>query len=365
MSALKALLVATVSTAIALPTPALAAPAPAAAAPVDWATTFTPTSVSAHLGDNKPNVIIIAPNAESRAAAAAFRSALNASKRAGVVIDGQALGALDSLDDRAILDRAKVLPVQQVIVVRVFEAGPGEPPSFIAMGYAVSGDVAVALSGTGGVPLTSDAPPMPEVEVASDEPVGSVEVATQEPEAPEVDDQARLAAEKEYASERLGGTWGDLRRGDPGVAISRTEFYEILGRPELTAQYHQRKKTRLAVGLGAGIVGTGLFAVGLTYMILNGTATRTGPDYGADDPLLLGDPRVRYPIGAPLAGAMLGVGGALLIGMGVFLGVYRAHPVKASEAGGLIDEHNRGLRQRLQLAPMVGRHNGLALIGRF
>ncbi|MCY1058419.1 hypothetical protein [Nannocystis sp. SCPEA4] len=375
MTALRISLAAALSTALALPSPALAAaPAPAApaAAAVDWSATFTPTGVSAHLGDAKPNVIVIAGNPGSQPAAAAFRAALTTSRRAGVVIDGQALGAVDSLDDRAIVDRAKVLPVQQIVVVRVFESSPGTAPTFIAMGYGTDGSVAVALSGTAGVPLPEPEPPT-EVSVpdATPEPA---DAAPKEPEEPEEVKQAREQAEKEYADKRLGGTWGALRRGTPGTPIGPTEFYAALGRDDLARQIDQRKKTRLGVGLGLGIAGGGLLAVGVTFLILNGTAAKYGPDFGPDDPLRAGTDRVRYPLSMPVSGALLGVGAAMLIGMGVFLGVYKAHPVGRREAPGLIDSHNRELRKKLglppeqaslRLSPSLGVSNGLVLTGRF
>ncbi|WAS96264.1 hypothetical protein [Nannocystis punicea] len=374
MTALRTLLAAALSTALTLPTPALAAPAPAPApaASVDWSSTFTPGGASAHLGDKKPNIIVIAANPGSQAAAATFRAALTASKKAGVVLDGQALGAVDSLDDRAIIERAKVLPVQQIVIVRVFEGSPGDPPSFIAMGYGADGNVAVALSGTAGVPL-----PEPELPTEVSVPEPAVDAASDAPKAPEESEEAKQArdvAENEYAAKRLGGTWGALRQGTPGTPITPTQFYAALGRDDLARQVDKRKKTRLGVALGGGIAGGGLLAVGLTFLILNSTATKYGPDFGPDDPLRGGTDRVRYPLSMPLSGALLGVGAALLIGMGVFLGVYKAHPVGRRETPGLIDGHNRELRKKLglppeqasvRLAPSLGASNGLVLFGRF
>ncbi|MDC0720592.1 hypothetical protein [Nannocystis bainbridge] len=374
MTAPRTLLAAALSTALALPAPALAAPAPVpvAAAPVDWSSTFTPAGASAHLGDKKPNVIVIAANPGSQAASAVFRSALTASRKAGVVIDGQALGAVESLDDRAIIDRAKVLPVQQIVIVRVFEGSPGDPPSFIAMGYGTDGTVSVALSGTAGVPL-----PEPEMPTEVSVPDAVPDTAEEGPKEPEESDEAkraREAAEQEYAAKRLDGTWGALRQGTPGTSITPMQFYAAIGRDDLARQVDRRKKTRLGVALGGGIAGGGLLAVGLTFLILNATAAQNGPDFGADDPLRGGTDRIRYPLSMPVSGTLLGVGAALLIGMGVFLGVYKAHPVGRREVPGLIDRHNRELRQKLglagetasvRLAPSLGASNGLVLIGRF
>lgn len=373
MTALRPLFAAVLSTALALPAPALAAPAPAPApAPAaDWATTFTSEGVSAHLGDARPNVIVIAPNAPSQSAGAAFRAALTTSKRAGVVIDGQALGVLDGLDDRAIIERAKVLPVQQIVIVRVFEGPPGEPPSFIAMAYGTDGSVAAALSGKAGEPMPE--PELPADVGASDsDPPDSEEAAEAEPEEPEEVKQAREQAEKEYAAQRLSGTWGALRRGD--TPIGPDEFYAALGRDDLARKVEQRRRVRLGVGLGGGIAGGGLLAVGLTFVILNATAKKYGPDFGLDDPLGRGADRVRYPLSMAASGALLGVGAALLLGTGVFLGVYKRHPIGRRETPGLIDGHNRELRQKLnlppeqasvRLAPSLGASNGLVLIGCF
>lgn len=371
MTAPRIFLAAALSTALTLPSPALAAPAPAPAVSVDWSATFTPAGVGPHLGDKRPNVIVIAPNAASQAAAAALRSALTATKKAGVVIDGQALGNLEALDDRAIVDRAKVLPVQEILIVRVFEGAPGEPPSFIAMGYGTDANVVVALSGTAGVPLPEPEAPT-EVSVPEPAAVDAVEVAPKEIEEPEEAKQAREQAEKEYAAKRLGGTWGALRRGDSPIGPS--EFYSAIGRDDLNQQLAKRKKARLGVALAGGIVGGGLLAAGLTFVILNGTAAKYGPDFGGDDPLRGGTDRVRYPLSMGVSGALLGAGAVLLIGMGVFLGVYKPHPVRKRDVPGLIDGHNRDLREKLKLppeqasvrvAPSLGFSNGLVLTGRF
>jgi hypothetical protein len=111
--------------------PAATSPQPAPA----WSETFVPATVGTYLGDKKPNVMVVGATAVSAAAAEALRAAMRASKSAGLVMDAQAIGATEGLDDRTIVDRAKSQPVGQIVIVRVFDGGPDEAPSAIVTFY--------------------------------------------------------------------------------------------------------------------------------------------------------------------------------------------------------------------------------------
>lgn len=361
------------------------APAPAPDAEPDWASTFAPAAVGAHLGDKKPNLIVVGGNAASDPAAAALRAALSATKKTGVLIDGQGIGALDGLDDRAILDRAKVLPVQQIAVVRVFEAGPGEMPSYVVMFYNTDGSVAAALTGSAGTPLTRSAEPVASAGVTTEAADTIAKIEDESEKAGEVDETAQAKFDAEYLwiytihgiNMQTGAvvqSWTSIRQGEDGRFVRGKELYEILGRDDLVKKYKRRQAIRFGVGGGSAALGLGLLIGGLTAMVVS-VGRETTIDFGYDDPIGMNTAKLDSGLGIVGASVMAGVGSVLMTGGFIFMGAFRPHPVSRDEASGLIRKYNADLRKKLglpaerktslRLAPALGRSNGLMLTGQF
>lgn len=249
--------------------------------------------------------------------------------------------------------------------------------------YGTDGAVIAAIGGTAGVPLDGAAAPAPASTGVTAEAADAISDIAEEAEK---DELASSKAEKEFESKRLWvrevvgvgvsqygvylASWKQLRYGTPGRPIDSEEFYTIVGRDDLRTRYRRRRGARIGAAVGGSVVGSTLIVAGSVYLFANVASTMP---WGYDDPLGMGKERVsRLSLGE--SGAMIGVGAAVLIGMSVFLGVFKAHPIKPEEAKALMDGYNRDLRKklklpaeqaRLRLAPMVGRHNGLVLSGRF
>ena len=383
-----------VTAAIVAAAPAVQAAAPATATPgaasqpaPAWSETFVPAAVGSYLGDKKPNVMVVSTNAISATAVEALRAAMRASKSAGLVMDAQAIGVTEGLDDRTIVDRAKSLPVSQIVIVRVFEGAPGEPPSALVSFYRPDGTVAVAVTCTAGQALASNGAAAAPAAVSS-EPAAPVAAVKDDPasdtaEVDKVDAEAQAKYDAKYLwSENWFGidaqtgvvvsTWSQLKQGKYGTDIRGKKLYEIVGRDDLVKRYRTRLGVRLGVGIGVTVSGFAMLAAGAFTLLRSADPPR--PYFGVDDPIGMGR---AIPGGISLNGslALMGAGSALYLGGLLFAIFFKSHPVSKSEAAELMDTYNKGLRKelglpekqaRIRMAPAFGQHHaGMAISGRF
>jgi|JI6StandDraft_1071083.scaffolds.fasta_scaffold05530_3 hypothetical protein len=363
--------------------PAATSPQPAPA----WSETFVPATVGTYLGDKKPNVMVVGATAVSAAAAEALRAAMRASKSAGLVMDAQAIGVTEGLDDRTIVERAKSQPVGQIVIVRVFDGGPDEPPSAIVTFYRPDGTVATAITSTAGQAIASNGGATASAGVSS-EAVAAVEAVsddsakeTKEVEKVNAEAQAKYDAKYLWFENWIGvsaqsgavvATWSQLKQGKYGADVRGKKLYEIVGRDDLVKRYRTRLGIRLGVGIGVSVGGIAMLTAGAFTLIRS--ADPATPSFGFDDPIGMGR---TIPGGLSLNGslALMGAGTALYLGGMFFAIFFKSHPVSKSEAAELMDTYNKGLRKelglpekqaRIRMAPSFGQHHaGMAISGRF
>jgi hypothetical protein len=364
-----------------------AAAAPAAPAPA-WGDTFTADAVGGYLGDKKPNVMVVGATAISEPAAESLRGAMRASKRAGLVMDAQAIGATEGLDDRTIVDRAKTQPVGQIVIVRVFDGGPGEAPSAIVTFYKPDGGVATAITATAGTAIASNGAVVASSGVSSEavdavESIGK-EVKTEAKKQDKVDREAQAKYDAEYlwfenwigVSAQSGAVvarWSNLKQGKYGTDVRGSALYKIVGRDDLLKRYRTRLGIRLGVGIPVSVGGFAMMTAGLITLFRD--ATPTGPNFGYDDPIGLGRKQLPGGLGTTGSFILMGVGGGLYIGGMIFAIAFKSHPINRSEAAELVDTHNQGLRKkfglaepqaRVRIGPAIGpQQTGVTLSGRF
>ncbi len=354
-------------------------PAPA------WGATFEPGAVGSYLGDKKENVMVVGATSLSAPAAEALRAAMRASKRGGLIMDAQAIGATEGLDDKTIVERAKTQPVAQIVIVRVFDGGPDEPPSTLLAFYRPDGTVITTITGTAGTAIASFGAPVASAPVPTEtvEPVPEVEApkveAKKEVEATS-DAQAKYDAESLVFENWAGGgaqpgaaRLSNITQGKFGLDVRGAKLYEIVGRDDLLQQYRTRRAIRFGVGIPVALIGVAALSVGAALLVHNLNAEP--PNFGADDPLGLGRSRVPGPLSDAGAAAILGAGAGLCLGGIIFAIAFRSHPIGRAKAVELMDTYNKGLRKkyglgdpqaRLRLMPTIGaRHTGLAIGGRF
>lgn len=364
------------------------AAAPVAAPAVNWTDTFPPGAIGTYLGDNKPNVMVIGATAASEEAAVALRAAMRASKMAGLVIDAQAIGATEGLDDKTIVDRAKTQPVAQVVIVRVFEGGPGEPPSTIVTFYRLDGTVATAITGTAGTPVdaTGGVTAGSGVSNAAADAVSKVgddaEKEAEKEKTVDSDAQAKYDAQYLWVQNWVGvsaqtgavvASWSAIKQGKFGADVKGADLYRIVGRDDLYRKYKRRQAIRIGVGLPAMFGGIALLSAGLGVAV--GNISADPPDFGSNDPIMMGASEAPTRVSNNGAFAMMGVGGGLFVAGLLFIGLFRPHPADRAQAAQMIDEYNRDLRKKLGLrkaearvrvTPSLGlQHTGLSVSGRF
>ncbi|RMG94222.1 MAG: hypothetical protein D6705_16720 [Deltaproteobacteria bacterium] len=312
-----------------------------------WRASFPGDVVGSYLDVSDAAVLLVAtgdPASVRDAAAHAFTQALRDSGRVRVVMDASALGDVSGLGDAEIVARAKDLPIDRIVVLRVAGTDGAMFTIYDVAGRRISG--AAVRAGEAMAPHQGAPPPAP---------VAASEAAAEEP-APS--DEAIDAYERQYLHlERLvavssnGGRTPSVRvfsvvyRGRQDAPVKGAELYRILERPDLERKYHQRFGAKIGAMVGGGIAGLALMGVGTSVVL--GNLRAESADFGNDDLLGQGteEPGLRMSTGAGYA--LTGVGAALLV-TGVLVGVLLpAHPVDEAEAAELIDDYNRKLRKKL------------------
>src|SRR5690554_4983897 len=124
---------------------------PAAA---NWSETFQPEAVGSYQEQEGQQYIMIAAGdrAQSAPAAQSLTTALRAAK-AKMVMDDKSLGDVSELDDSAIVTKVTKLPIEQIVIVRIFETGADAPQMAVVTAYDKQANVLWALSATQGEAL--------------------------------------------------------------------------------------------------------------------------------------------------------------------------------------------------------------------
>ncbi len=311
----------------------------------DWNQTFEAGPVSSYMAQADAKYVVI-PSGDSGKSVTAAKS-LEAALRAGaaaMVMDGASLGDVSGLDDAAIVAKAKNLPADHIVIVRVFEASGDASDSVVVMVYDKAGETRWALSGTEGLPLAANTKNQG-VPVAARKSVADVTASTNA-----IDEDARDKFDEEFiwfadyvgVNNQTGavmGSWTETYQGKYKKPLQGEAFYHAVGRPDLAEDYNSNQK-RHFVGLGVAAVGVvGLVGFGM-LALLNSVPTS---DF---DPVTLEETEREKDVTTPLilSGASLGV----LIA-GILVLPSSVHPVELSEAKKLADEQNKKLRRELDL----------------
>ncbi len=130
---------------------ALLAPSTAAAADT-WKQTFSGAAAGLELVGLK--VLVLAGNSgeESDSASTALADALRGKDRAALVLDASTVGKQAGQTDPKILEKTQKAPVDQRLIVRVFQ---GEPPTVVVSIYDKTGTLLAAHSGQKGKAIFS------------------------------------------------------------------------------------------------------------------------------------------------------------------------------------------------------------------
>ena len=343
----------------------------ARAADADWSAAFAPTAVATHLPAGKTDVIVVGAgpaSPELRGAAAALEKGLRGSGRAGLVMNAAGLGPVEGLDDAAIVGKCKGLPVGAVAVVRVFPGGADEPMRAVVTVYDRAGEVKSAFSAVAG-PAGSN--PTTEGSGVSEAAVAGVSDVVK------ADGRTASASQERYDREYIG--FHDIAIAGPGgVAtgilpyqgkyqrqLELPEFYRLVGRADLAADYESTQTTRWILIIGGGaamLVGTGI-----------ALSNNTSHSSCETDNIINDTPKDCGPDGT--AGFVIAAAGGVAALVGAFM---HPTPMDPSTARELAEKHNSKLKKdlklsagpptlarapQLTLSPYAARHGGGLMVG--
>jgi len=325
-------------------------PARGAVAADPWSATFVPASLGGYLPAVRQGCMVVAAGPESRAAATALGAALRTLPASRLVMDDAAIGAVAGLDDAAIVAKVARLPVDLVIVVRVFAGAAGEAERAVVTMYGKDAVVAGAFTALAGTPLEAkagEAAVGSGVGAAASNTVSSV-LNTHE---------TKSAAEEQYDASFISlgevvavsgnnvafrtGTFAPSQ-GKYRKPLSWPELYRILGLRDAEKRYHDSQAGRTFVG-----VVSLLATIGGVVLLIYGESISC-PDYA--DPAYMSCTNAKD--------AKSGIG---LLMMSVFpwpaiwgLGSTPGVQVSDPELRQAVDQYNSGLRRRLGLPPIAG-----------
>ncbi|HEY3444963.1 MAG TPA: hypothetical protein VGK67_01315 [Myxococcales bacterium] len=302
----------------------------------DWAASFPPPALASHLDLDQGAYLVAAVGPESREAAQAVQAALQSSGKARLVMDDSALGDLTGLSDAQLVEKCRGLPLDRILVVRVFSP-EGGPSNAVASLYDLGGVRQAGFAAEAGMPLQPKTP-----EVAP--PPAQVAAPLPPPAAAPGEKTARERFDEKYigfadiqifdsTSGKVTSKWIEPFQGKFRQPLEGIRFYEVVGRTDLVEAYHRRSHVRLGVGLGGlGLVlgGSGLIAWGFL-----GSCSKVAV---ASNQCLARDMR---PV----------VAGGVLAGVGVAAALASAlinpHPLDGPAAREVADTYNKNLRKEL------------------
>ena len=231
--------------------------------------------------------------------------------------------------------------------MRVFEGGPGEPPSAIVTFYRPDGTVATAVTTTAGTPIAANGGASASAGVSAEAAEAVTGIGNEAAKEAEQGATAEAAALTKYDAEYLWfenwvgvsaqtgavvAKWSNIKQGKYGADVRGGDFYRIIGRDDLLKRYQRRKAIRGGVGVPVIVLGVTLMTVGTVALMSNLTAD--APSFGDDDALKMGRDSAVAKISNTGAGALIGVGSGVFIGGLIFVSVFRPHPASRSEAAG-------------------------------
>lgn len=332
------------------------------AAPPGWTESFPAAQVASYLGPRPLRLLVTGSGGgDADAAAVALREALLRSGKAALVRDGSSVGYAMPMNDQTIVQTAQNVPVDRIVVVRVFPGSAGAPDRVVARVYDKAGQAVATLTTGRGVPVPAWTP---DGAAAATSPTGAPPTPGPDPAAGT--DSARREWERSalwYADwdglDRYGAIVNFRNqplRGTQRENLSRADLYLALGRPDLIRSESRRRGVRLALGftsIALGLAGTGTLIWGLVSLgnvpAASGTQGSVTFQYASDD----GAYTLSRATPWIVTGTLLG--GCILSALAATLVPPQA--LGAEEERRLVEEHDRKLRQRLGLPdlPRVAR----------
>jgi hypothetical protein len=314
-----------------------------------WSATFAPEPLASHL--TSPARLLVVPagaqTQELKAAALALETGLRASGKAPLVMGPEALGPVEGMDDASIARRGASLPVDSVVVLRLFPDASGALTNAVVSLHDTSGQSLGAFAAVAGTPVAA------KVETPTNGAMATRPAA--QPAALAQPAPVRVSpadAAERYEREYIGFEELVAVGTQTGVVVSRysvpfegkyrkplegNAFYRKLGRQDLADAY----SGKMGLKWGLGIAGIGAAVGGVAFGLTGGLGS-CGIDSSWDQfEACRSSAMSKFYLGAGVA-----IAGAGLTTLAFLL---NPHPVTPSEARELADGYNEQLRSDLGL----------------
>ncbi|MCC6808731.1 MAG: hypothetical protein IT381_15000 [Deltaproteobacteria bacterium] len=327
---------------------------------VDWASGVSTDALASYLSGDKLRIVIVASGEESpdlKTVTSLLEAKLKETKKTRVVVSSAALGKFTALDDEAIVKKCSKLPIDLVLVSRVFaDAGT----AMITV-YDVQGTLQSAFTIEAGKALatkqhTLDGETKAAVAISNAIKAGDGAKGAQHAIGNEGYDSEFLWFDGQYKDRdgRVSQKWRPVLAGKYGKPVDPIEFYNRVERPDLADKYKSRKATKLGLGItGAIVVPAGVlmtvFGSLISPMPIRGACLRyiaPGNYYMCADYSYAPSPALPLLIVGPTAMAA----GLSFIIAAIAL---KTHPITAAEGRELVDAHNSKLRERAEAGTRV------------
>ncbi len=307
-----------------------------------WDQGFEPGAVSTYLDRQNASLVVMTGGAQtdsSRAALASLVNALRAGGQTRLVMTAESIAVLPGDTDAELVKKASYLPVDLIIVLRLFPGATNSPEVAVATLYDKQGSSTGAMAVTAGQPL-------PRREGVGRQAAGRAAVAEvlesvrDRPENSEApargkEDPRKITFEAgamiNVRSGQVVSTWIMPYLG--GRALTGVRFYETIGRADLIASYKRRNGLKIGLSVGGGV---------LALAGLLSTVFTLSPPCAVFDARTATCLQTQYPslLVPGLIGGAVGLG-ALIAGL-----VINPHPVQPRQLVELADEYNNKLDVR-------------------
>lgn len=315
-------------------------------APSGWRASFPAERLPESLAEGD---VVVVPTGEplepAERAAGALREALR-TKGVGTVMDASSLGDVAGFSDQEIVEAASDLPVDRVLIVRVFEGG--DAPTGVVAGYVPSGEAVGGFSTPRGTPVSREQVRRSGGGI-SEKTVEATQSAVEE--GGEGDDSRESPEMRlDFSAQKMeveDAKTGEIHRG--------VGMYERLERPDLAEAYRKRRRRQSTwggIGWGSAAVGAAGTAVGLV-MLGNAVSRRydypecEGHELSSVENNCRRQKRAQNPPTPIVRGRVVTVASSILAVGGTTVGLVsslrRTHPLDIFELRELVDEQNEPL----------------------
>ncbi len=245
-----------------------------------WQASFEPATLSTYLDSEGLSVLVAAAGdraSDARPARRSLVAALRATGKTRAVLDEGPLGDLSGLDDAHVVERGRRLPVDVILVIRVFPGAEGQAPTAVVTSYSrATGATLSALTVQRGFPLEArnGGQALPSTaEESVTQLVRQHEGLGNEPPPPPPGSPEAKCQERAILRASAGTVGSRVYYYQGQQALDLPTLFGLLGRLDLAASYGRRSTTKRAL-VGSGVTAMVLgVAVAIAGAFVQGSCT--------------------------------------------------------------------------------------------